>query len=49
MGGLSLTVGQLKFAVWASAGIAITSLFVLLIFVRITVPRFRLETLSRLG
>jgi NADH:ubiquinone oxidoreductase subunit H len=34
---------------WVIMSSLLAVLFVLIIFVRITVPRFRLETLSRLG
>lgn len=49
MGGLGLTLGYLKLGVWLSLAVETAAVFILLIFIRITVPRFRLESLSRLG
>lgn len=34
---------------WLVLGATLAGVFILVIFIRITVPRFRVETLSRLG
>jgi len=49
VGGLSLTLLSWKWGVWAVLSLTLAALFILLIFIRITVPRLKLESLSRLG
>lgn len=40
---------ELKLGVWLNLCIFMTALLLALVLIRITVPRFKLETLSRLG
>lgn len=34
---------------WAALAITLTTLFITLVLIRVTVPRFKIETLSKLG
>lgn len=49
MSSLSLLLLKAKAGVWLLLSLEVAVIFVGVIFIRLTVPRFKLETLSRLG
>lgn len=49
LGGLGITGGLLKMSLWLTLAVVGAVILVSLIFIRITTPRLKLETLSRLG